>query len=96
MSLKFKKVKEDFVCGNCGNFVRGSGYTNHCSKCLWSRHVDEYPGDRANECLGMMEPAGFLVVGGDYILIHRCVKCGERKKNRMSPEDDTEVILSLS
>ena len=30
--------------------MKGNGYTNHCPKCLWSKHVDINPGDRgANE-----------------------------------------------
>ena len=51
---KFIKVKEDFVCEHCGAEVKGDGYTNHCPKCLWSKHVDVHPGDRAAECGGMM------------------------------------------
>ena len=27
----------------------GNGYTNHCSQCLWSKHVDINPGDRSPE-----------------------------------------------
>ena len=28
-----------------------NGYTNHCSQCLWSKHVDINPGDRSPELL---------------------------------------------
>ena len=95
MSLKFQKRKEDFVCGHCGYEVAGNGYTNHCPKCLWSRHVDEYPGDRANGCLGMMEPIRFILDKGEHILIHRCIRCEKEKKNRMSEDDDREIGFEI-
>ena len=58
MSQKFKRKIEDFVCGHCKQKVKGNGYTNHCPKCLWSKHVDLTPGDRASGCKGMMAPSG--------------------------------------
>lgn len=42
----FTKTVEDFICAHCGTHVRGNGYTNHCPECLWSKHVDNNPGDR--------------------------------------------------
>jgi len=57
-SLKFKKRKEDFFCENCGENVSGDGFTNHCPKCLWSKHVDVFPGDRKGSCNGLMKPIG--------------------------------------
>ncbi|HLL91284.1 MAG TPA: RNHCP domain-containing protein, partial [Tepidisphaeraceae bacterium] len=53
---RFTRQVEDFTCGHCGRSVRGNGYTNHCPGCLWSRHVDVNPGDRAAACGGLMEP----------------------------------------
>ena len=93
MSQKFQKNKEDFTCEKCGNFVVGTGYTNHCPKCLWCKHVDIYPGDRANKCGGMMKPIRIENEKGDFVLIHRCEKCGEEKRNRTSNNDDLSVLL---
>jgi hypothetical protein len=31
-------------------------YRNHCPACLWSKHVDVQPGDRAATCRGLMRP----------------------------------------
>lgn len=95
MSSRFKRKIENFVCGHCGIEITGDGYTNHCPKCLWSRHVDDYPGDRANKCLGMMEPAELLISKGEYVLIHRCIICGKEKKNRTSPGDNIESVIAL-
>ena len=67
MSLKFQKNKEDFVCQNCGFKVKGTGYTNHCPNCLWSKHVDIYPGDRKNNCGGLMKPIKIEVKNDNYL-----------------------------
>ena len=76
MSKKFIKKVEDFVCEKCGDEVVGGGFTNHCPKCLWSKHVDINPGDRAEKCGGMMKPIGALKIGDSYSIIHQCEKCG--------------------
>jgi len=43
---KFQKRIENFTCEKCGLFVKGTGYTDHCPNCLWSKHMDINPGDR--------------------------------------------------
>lgn len=95
MSRKFRRTKEDFVCRNCGVEIRGTGYTNHCPKCLWSLHVDENPGDRQALCKGLMEPSGVDMKDGQYVIIHRCLVCGAKKRNKMSPQDNFEAILEI-
>lgn len=92
----FKRVVEDFVCEECGARVGGSGYTNHCPKCLWSKHVDVNPGDRAEDCGGMMEPVRVEGSSPSYTLLHRCVKCGREQRNMVSPHDNMEQILGLA
>jgi rubrerythrin len=92
---KFTRTIEDFICGNCGAKVKGNGYTNHCPVCLWSKHVDVNPGDRMNSCGGMMKPVAVELNHNEYILIHKCQKCGIEKKNKTSPEDNFESLLKL-
>lgn len=96
ISKKFQRVKEDFTCEYCGFFARGSGYTNHCPQCLWSKHVDVNPGDRLAECHGLMDPVSVEVIGGDYIIFHRCISCGFEKRNKVAKNDNLDVILQLS
>ena len=91
----FKKVTEDFVCEHCGREVVGNGYTNHCPHCLWSKHVDIQPGDRAASCGGMMEPVTVQSIGGDNIITHRCSVCHYEKRNKMAPEDNYDTIVTL-
>jgi len=93
---KFKRTIEDFVCGHCGTKVKGNGYTNHCPKCLWSKHVDDYPGDRANPCGGLMEPVGLELRKGVYYIVHQCQNCGTEAKCKQSEQDDINAFTSLS
>ncbi|MBI3231552.1 MAG: RNHCP domain-containing protein [Candidatus Doudnabacteria bacterium] len=94
--MTFKRKTEDFVCARCGKKVHGTGYTNHCPDCLYSKHVDVNPGDREAICGGMMEPVNFEIEKGKYVLIHRCQKCGAVKKNKMLPNDSFDILPNLS
>ncbi|MDX9856009.1 MAG: RNHCP domain-containing protein [Parcubacteria group bacterium] len=96
MPKKFQRKIEDFICKNCGTKVKGGGYTNHCPDCLWSRHVDINPGDRLSECGGMMEPIGIDQKKGNYIILHKCIKCGYEKRNRTAEGDDFDAILKVA
>ncbi len=92
----FKRTKEDFECEYCGNKVEGDGYTNHCPQCLWSKHVDIEPGDRASECGGMMRPVVFEQHGVEFQILHRCTKCSLEKRNKLVNKDnfDPEQVLN--
>jgi len=96
MGQKFKKTIEDFICQHCGNLVKGTGYTDHCPKCLWSKHVDIYPGDRKSKCNGMMKPIGVEVKANKYIIYYQCIKCGYKHRVKSSPDDDFNEILKLT
>jgi hypothetical protein len=55
-------INENFICENCGFEVtkhpEGSA-RNHCPNCLYSKHLDQdFPGDRASDCGGIMQPVG--------------------------------------
>lgn len=86
-SKKFQKKVEDFGCEHCGTNVVGNGYTNHCPKCLYSKHVDINPGDRLNSCGGMMKPVNIESKSGEFVIIHKCERCGQEKRNKTSPLD---------
>jgi hypothetical protein len=76
--------------------VRGDGYTNHCPHCLWSRHVDVNPGDRAAACGGMMQPVAVETTRHGYRLTHRCTACGFERRTRTSPEDSFTQVLAVA
>lgn len=97
LTKKFQKRTEDFVCEKCGYSMVGDGYTNHCQKCLWSKHVDNNPGDRAATCLGLMEPVSLeLRKRGRYFILQRCVKCGFERFNGLRDEDDFDAALRIN
>jgi hypothetical protein len=91
----FTRRREDFTCLHCAAAVRGTGYTNHCPRCLWSRHVDVNPGDRAAECCGAMEPIGALSERAGIVLVQCCVACGHTRRNRTAADDDRDAVLAL-
>ncbi|MFA6227464.1 MAG: RNHCP domain-containing protein [Candidatus Paceibacterota bacterium] len=93
---KFQKKVEDFVCEKCGNTVKGTGYTNHCSKCLWSKHVDVNPGDRAEACAGMMCPIKIETEKGEFVITHKCVKCGFERRKKIEKEDNFDEVVRVS
>ena len=95
MSSKFKRKIEDFVCENCGMEVKGNGFTNHCPKCLYSRHVDIFPGDRSETCVSLMMPISAKESRGEWSIIHKCQKCGKEQKNKISKEDDFEEVVKI-
>jgi hypothetical protein len=94
-SRRFQRRIESFTCLHCGATIHGDGYTNHCPHCLWSRHVDVNPGDRAAPCKGPMEPIAYEVKGGETVLLHRCATCRFERRNRTAPDDSLEAILAL-
>lgn len=94
--MTFIRKIENFVCENCGEQVVGNGYTNHCPKCLWSKHVDLEPGDRASNCSGMMAPIGTTENGGEWSVLQKCQKCGKIHKNKISNSDNFEILVNLS
>lgn len=96
MVKKFQRTIENFVCENCGFEVLGNGYTDHCPKCLYSKHVDINPGDRMNECRGLMKPVDFEIKHGKYVVIYECLKCGEIHRVKASDNDDLGKILELN
>ena len=101
---RFTKNDDSFVCGHCGLTVSPLGYSsrNHCPRCLWSRHVDVNPGDRAEDCGGLMEPVKVEPhAKKGYVIIHRCQLCGKVSRNRAADgaavqPDDVELLIALT
>ena len=92
---QFNRIIEDFICEMCSTENFGNGYTNHCYRCLWSKHVDVNPGDRAANCGGLMEPVGAEQKSGEIIIVHKCIKCQHIKRNRAAADDDFDLLIEL-
>ncbi|MFN8704223.1 MAG: RNHCP domain-containing protein [Rhodospirillales bacterium] len=96
MNKRFQRRIEDFACGHCGMHVVGDGYTNHCPHCLWSRHVDVNPGDRAAECGGAMRPVAVEPARGGWTLTHACETCGTERRCKSAAVDDRDALLAVA
>jgi hypothetical protein len=93
--MAFTRRVEDFTCEHCGSVNHGDGYTNHCSSCLHSKHVDIDPGDRAAECQGLMAPIDVLLERGRHVLVHQCTRCGVQRRCRTSAGDDVDAMVEI-
>ncbi len=94
-NMVFIKNKEDFVCDNCGYKNIGNGYTNHCSICLFSKHVDIDPGDRLNTCGGLMKPEFVSYTNKDKYVIQRCLTCLFERKNILNDNDSLDTMIKV-
>jgi hypothetical protein len=92
----FTRTVEDFTCEKCGKKVVGTGYTNHCPSCLWSKHVDKNPGDRLEACGGMMEPVKGEKEGKEYVITHKCARCGFERRNKLDAADDFDAFVAIA
>lgn len=94
-------IKNDngFECRHCGKVVAPLGYTSrdHCPYCLYSIHIDNIPGDRSNDCLGDLKPIAIeMNAKKGYVIVYKCSKCGEIKRNKSATDDSFEEILKVS
>ena len=53
-------------------------------------------GDRAAVCGGLMEPvATFTRLRGEQAIVHRCLRCGQERHNRIAADDRIAVLREL-
>lgn len=95
---RFKMLDEEFICDNCGKRVEKLNYTarDHCPFCLYSKHVDNNPGDRQNTCQGALKPIGIEKYKNTYKIIYKCLVCQQLHKNIIAQDDDFNKIIELS
>ncbi|MBR1377085.1 MAG: RNHCP domain-containing protein [Bacilli bacterium] len=95
---QFFKNDNEFICEYCEKLVSKLNYTtrDHCPYCLYSKHVDINPGDRANECRGPLKPIGIEKYKNTYKILYKCEKCGQNHKNIMANDDDMNIIIEIS
>jgi hypothetical protein len=96
-----ERDQNGFICNHCGKFIPlrapGTKHRNHCPWCLWSKHVSLKEHDRKSQCHGLMKPIGISTQNdGEWALIHRCIKCGLIRTNRIAGDDDEMMLLCLA
>lgn len=80
--------------------LTNGSYRNHCPACLYSKHVDIVPGDRAATCRGRMRPLRLEHRSGKgQVVVHRCLRCGYVRANRVAVDtvqpDQIEALARL-
>lgn len=95
---RFKEVDEGFICEHCGMEVKPLYYSSrdHCPFCLYSKHVDIFPGDRQNTCKGLLKPIGIEKFKDTYKILYQCEICHKNHKNIVAKDDDLNQIIKLS
>lgn len=99
-----KEENTGFQCIVCHRYVmplKHGSYRNHCPFCLSSLHIDIMPGDRKSPCRGIMLAYRLKHSGKKgWQIIHRCMKCGAEKLNKIAEgdvqSDDWTEIVKLS
>lgn len=94
----FTKNDNGFVCQNCKKMVEPLKVSsrNHCPYCLCSLHVDINPGDRQNNCKGLLIPIQIeLNPKKGKVIVFKCNKCGKTVKNKCAPDDNERAILDI-
>ena len=98
MERLFTKKDDEFVCQNCGYNVPKLKYTSrdHCPKCLCSLHIDINPGDRANDCKGLLVPHSCTPSAKKgYVITYKCTKCGKFHNTKSADDDSKEALFTV-
>ena len=94
----FIKNDNEFICINCGKRIEKLKYTSrdHCNYCLFSLHVDVTPGDRENDCKGLLIPINVEVNSKKgEVIVYKCQKCGAIIKNIVAKDDNRDEIYKI-
>lgn len=94
----FIQNDQEFTCENCKKHVPKLNYSSrdHCNFCLYSKHVDIKPGDRKNNCQGILIPIGIEKFKYTYKILYKCKKCNENHKNIMAKDDNIDALINIS
>lgn len=95
---RFIKNNESFICINCGKLVEKhlTSSRDHCNYCLFGLHVDINPGDRNNECKGVLNPIGLKIFNNKTQIAYSCIKCNSLVYCVTSLDDSKTKLLELS
>ena len=53
------------------------------------------PGDRASKCTGLMKPHSVVYErGGNFTIVHKCLKCGQKKSVKAAANDNKETLAA--
>lgn len=95
---RFTYNNSSFICLFCKAIVpiHPSSSRDHCNHCLFSQHVDIFPGDRQNICQGLLEPIGLINSASKQKIVYRCMQCHKKTNNVAAIDDNSNAIIELS
>ncbi|MFE0645981.1 RNHCP domain-containing protein [Streptomyces sp. NPDC058877] len=90
-----------FTCVWCGltvsTYAAERALRNHCPSCLHSRHVLDHVEGGPSDCEGRMSPIAIAVLRtGDWMVIHRCVRCDELTSNQVHADDNQLILMRMA
>ncbi|MET8698396.1 RNHCP domain-containing protein [Kitasatospora sp. NPDC004723] len=90
-----------FGCAWCGltvsTFAADGARRNHCPSCLHSQHVLDHVEGGPSACHGRMSPIAIAVLRtGDWMLVHRCVRCDELTSNPVCRDDNQLILMRIA
>lgn len=85
-------------CGRTASAVADDGTRRgHCPSCLQSQHVLDPVEGGSSDCRGRMSPIAVAVPRtGDWMVIHRCVRCDELASSPTRADDNQLVLMRLA
>lgn len=54
--------------------------------------MDEFPGDRAAMCGGLMLPVHISFEDKRWVITQQCERCGQKRRNKVQAEDNMEKL----
>jgi DNA-directed RNA polymerase subunit RPC12/RpoP len=95
---KFIKNNQSFTCVNCGREVEkhSTSSRDHCNYCLFGLHVDINPGDRLNECKGLLKPIGIKLSNRKNQIAYECQLCHKKVLCVVASDDNRQQLLKLA
>lgn len=91
----------DHTCVRCGLTVStatGDGRPrDHCPSCLYSQHVLDHVEGGPSDCHGRMSPIAIAVLrDGDWMVVHRCVRCDELTSSPVRTDDNQLILMRMA
>ncbi|CAL9644755.1 RNHCP domain-containing protein [Streptomyces albus] len=92
---------DTFTCVWCGltvsTLAADGRRRNHCPSCLHSRHVLDQAEGGPSECRSRMTPISIAVLrNGDWMVIHRCVRCDTLTSNPVCTDDNQLILMRMA
>ncbi len=90
-----------FTCAWCGLTVSAATVDgtrrNHCPSCVHSQHVLDHVEGGPSGCRGRMSPISVAVLRtGDWMVIHRCVRCDELTSSPICADDNQLILMRMA